>query len=286
MDSTANPPKLDRMKLGILIIAVLFVVMPFLFWRSTWFGMPLSDRDMQENFADTEHPRKAQHALTQVGERMTSRDPQMRAAARQWYPQVIALASHPRDELRLTAAWVMGQDNQAREFHEPLARLLADANPMVRHNAALALVRFGDASGRDDILGMLRPYQMLSPAAGALSPRLQPGDVINPGTLIARIKNGGGETEIRSQVSGRIDRWLAGEGTQVHAGDAIVSILPSADMVWEALRALALIGRPEDEIDVEFYTHVIPTMPVNIRVQAMETIRAIQRRQKAQDATK
>jgi len=268
----------NRPKLIILITAVLFVIMPFLFWRSTWFGLPLNDKEMEEAFADAEHPRKAQHALTQVAERINSPNPQARESARRWYPQVMALAGNARDELRTTAAWVMGQDNQAEEFREPLKRLLQDPNPMVRHNAALALVRFGDASGRDDILDMLRPCIVRAEAAGALAQRLQPVEVVNPGTLVGHIKAGEKEFEIRSIVSGRVRRWLFNDGASVVPGDRILEIGPSADMVWEALRALALIGRPEDEIDVEFYLHPVPGMPVRIENQARETIRAIQKR--------
>src|ERR1700685_2826341 len=43
------------------------------------------------------------------------------------------------DELRVTSAWVMGQDNQAPEFRAALVKQLADANPMVQRNAALSL---------------------------------------------------------------------------------------------------------------------------------------------------
>ena len=113
----ANPapqPVSDRWKIGIIVIAVLFVVMPFLFWRSTWFGQPLSDKEMAENFADAEHPRKAQHALTQVGERMTSPDPRVRESARLWYPQVIAATQHRKEEIRLTAAWLRAWQGQSR----------------------------------------------------------------------------------------------------------------------------------------------------------------------------
>ena len=59
----------------------------------------------------------------------------------------------------------------------------ADGSPMVRRNAALSLVRFGDATGRDEIRSLLVPYSMPSPYAGALSVRLRTGDAVNPGTI-------------------------------------------------------------------------------------------------------
>jgi hypothetical protein len=42
---------------------------------------------------------------------------------------------------------------------------LQDHNPMVRRNAALALVRFGDSTGRAEIRSMLRPETVAAPAA-------------------------------------------------------------------------------------------------------------------------
>ncbi len=280
-ESTPAPGGLSaRWKIGIIVIAVVFVVMPFLFWRATWFGLPLSDQQIDENLADTEHPRKAQHALTQISERILRGD----VSARRWYPQVIALGSSPSDELRITAAWVMGQDNSYAEFHSALLPMLSDANPMVRHNAALSLVRFGDASGRADIVAMLRPYAMPSPQAGTLAQRLKVDDAVNPGTLMARIKYKAPgnpdeqEFEVRSRVSGRIERWVVADGSSVAAGEEIVSIAPSQEMVWEALRALYLIGQPEDLPPIERYTRPIEGMPPQIASQASLTAQKIRER--------
>jgi len=46
----------------------------------------------------------------------------------------------------------MGYDNKSEEFHQALLKLLRDTEPLVRRNAALALIRFSDASGRADLL--------------------------------------------------------------------------------------------------------------------------------------
>ena len=64
-----------RWTFGILIVAFLFVLMPFLFWQSTWFGRPLTDEEIVKNLAHTEHPRKTQHALSQIADRIVARDP-------------------------------------------------------------------------------------------------------------------------------------------------------------------------------------------------------------------
>jgi len=175
-----------RWTYGVLILAFLFVLMPFLFWNATWFGRPLTDEQLGKALNNREHPREIQHALTQIEARMEARD----AKVRQWYPQLVKLANDPADEIRVTDAWAMGQDNSSQEFHTALVKMLGDANPMVERNAALSLVRFGDDSGHAQIVAMLRPYAMPSPVAGTLETRLKPGDVVNPGTMVARVEAG------------------------------------------------------------------------------------------------
>ena len=261
-----------------LIVALLFVLMPFLFWQSTWFGRPLSDAQIESNLADREHPRKAQHALSQIADRIASQNPALRASARRWYPQVVALSSSSVDEIRLTAAWVMGQDNTVAEFHQALLRLLGDPHPMVQRNAALSLVRFGDPAARPMILAMLEPYAVQAPRAGTLTERLKAGDVVNPGTLLGRIQSGEEKTEIRSQVPGTLDRWRVTSGATVAPGQPVVSITPTAEVVWEALRALYLTGQPEDLPAIERYARGAVGLPDRVRLQARNTADAIRAR--------
>lgn len=273
-----------RWKIGIIVIAVVFVLMPFLFWRSTWFGLPLTDKQIEENLADADNPRKAQHALTQISERILRGD----SSAKRWYPQVIALGSSKNDDLRITAAWVMGQDNNSSKFREALLRMLSDADPMVRHNAALSLVRFGDASGHADIVAMLRPYAMPAPHGGTLAQRLKMDDAVNPGTLVARIKyklpgnSEEQELEVRSKVPGRIERWIVQDGAAVAAGEEIVLIAPSHEMIWEALRALYLVGQPEDLPDIERFSRPQEGTPAQIATQANLTAQKIRERNRTQ----
>ena len=218
--------------------------------------------------------------MTQISERIARGD----ASAKRWYPQVVALGASPNDELRITAAWVMGQDNSHAAFHEALLRLLADTNPVARHNAALSLVRFGDASGRADIVSMLRPYAIPSSQAGTLAQRLKPGDAVNPGTLVARIKYKAAgnpdeqEMEVRSKVPGRIEKWIVQDGSTVATGEKLVLIAPSNDMIWEALRALFLVGKPEDLPEVERFTRAVEGMPPQIATQANLTAQSIRER--------
>src|SRR5579863_8180162 len=154
----AKPGMKKRWLYLILGVMLMFVLMPYLIWQATWFGKPLDDKQMAAAFADREHPRNAQHALSQVADRMESPDPAVRATAKPWYPQAIAAATSSESALRSTAAWIMGKDPSVSEFHDTLQKLLQDSDPMVQRNAALSLVRFGDTSGHDMIVSMLKPW--------------------------------------------------------------------------------------------------------------------------------
>src|SRR5256712_894349 len=146
-----------RAKLLVLLVTVLTVLIPFLFWQGTWFGRALTDPEIEKYLGKDAKPRKTQHALVQISERIAKGETD---AVRKWYPIVEGLASHPVPEVRVTVAWLMGQDNQSEAFHSALSALVRDLNPLVRRNAALSLVRFGDSSGKAEILMMLRPYRV------------------------------------------------------------------------------------------------------------------------------
>ena len=120
----------------ILALAVIFVVATFLAWYFTWFGRELSDADISKYLNDEKSPRHVQHALAQIQQRIERGDPN----AKNWYPQLITLSGNSETEFRLTVAWVMGFDNKSPEFHEALKKLVQDHEPLVRRNAALALV--------------------------------------------------------------------------------------------------------------------------------------------------
>src|SRR6267154_863631 len=272
------PPKAAMAKkwlIAILVVTFAFVLMPFLLWYMTTFSRPLTDVELGTYFTDSVHPRRPQHALSQVADRIMSPNAAIRESAKPWYPQVVKSAVQGSDELRVTAAWVMGQDNQSPEFHMALVKQLTDANPMVRRNAALSLVRFADPSGQDVISGMLAPYSMAAPRSGTLATRLKPGDVINPGTLVAHVAVSGENVEMRSDVPGTIAQWIVPDGAQVQAGQLILVVDPSPEMVWESLRALYLIGQKADAPAVARYARGIEGMPPQIQQQATLTAKEI-----------
>jgi len=249
--------------------ALLLVLFPFLFWYWTWFGRKLSDAQIDEYFADASKPRHAQHALVQVGERLFRGQNVSR-----WYPAVIRQASSPNRELRQTAAWIMGQDRNYAPFHEALLRLLHDPEPMVRRNAAPALAAFGDPAARPELIAMLQPFTITAPVGGALRFRLKLGDFVNPGTLVAHI----GETEVRAAVPGEVLALDRQEGAVVRAGDPLVELSPDKNHVWEALRALYLVGSAADLEAVERFTRPMAGMPEVVARQAALTREAIQAR--------
>lgn len=248
----------------------------FLFWYQTWFGRPLSDQEMTDWLTDTSAPHKTQHAMTQLAARMSRRDP----AVKRWYPQLIALAETREPGLRLMAAWAMGQDDQSQEFHEELRKLLQDTVPMVRWNAALALVRFHDAAGEQQLRTMLRPLSVLASQGGSVVFRVKEGEEVNNGSLLAEVQGLAGVAQVRSPLAGRVERLGVADGTKVNSGETIACLAPGAEQVWESLRALYLVGREEDLDDVERFARGVPGMPEGVRRQAALTAQAIRLRAK------
>jgi len=285
-DSAPAAPKpgmAQKWLIAILVLTFAFVLMPFLLWYMTTFTRPLSDADLRTYFSDTLHPRRAQHALSQIADRIMSPNPGIRESAKIWYPEVIRFSEKGSDELRVTCAWVMGQDNQSPDFHAALLRQLADVNPMVQRNAALSLVRFADPAGHTLIAGMLAPYTVKAQRTGLLSIRLKPGDTINPGTLLAHIQVDQDKTEVRSEVPGTIRAWLAQENAQIKTGDPLLQVDPSAEMIWESLRALYLIGGKDDLPSVNSYVRGAEALPPQIQQQAALTAKAIAGRGEAKE---
>ncbi|MBI3933741.1 MAG: HEAT repeat domain-containing protein [Acidobacteria bacterium] len=265
-----------RATLIMTVVAALTVLVPFLFWKQTWFGEPLSDEELGQYLADLERPRHIQQALVQIQQRMERGD----TSAERWYPQMAALKDSPVVELRVTLAWVLGADNHSGLFHETLLEMLRDKDLLVRRNAALSLVRFGDASGRGEILKLLAPYTVRATEPGLLRYRLDEGTLVDGGTVFARLeKPDGSLAEIRSPLPGRLLHRVAPEGVTVTAGEDVATLAPGEDHVWEALRALLLIGREEDLPTVEAFAHASEAdHPARIREQAALTADEIRKR--------
>ncbi len=272
----SRPRLSTRNRLLFFLTAWLVVLMPFMFWWSTWFGRALTTKQMGEYLNDNSHPRHIQHAVVQLGQRMSRHDP----SAARWYPDLVRLASHPREEVRSTDAWVMGQDTAGPGFHDALLKMLEDTSMIVRGNAALSLVSFGDSSGRPQIISLLQPVAITAPTAARVMDTAGVGTAIHQGGLIAKLQDGDGQQtrELRSPITGRVRTLSTATGASVVPGTAIATVEPGEEQVWEALRALYLIGQLEDLPAIRPYQRELPEVPERLRQQALETERAIQER--------
>jgi hypothetical protein len=274
--SSAALPKPRRVtsrtqKILFFLTGWLIVLMPFLFWWNTWFGRHLADQQLTEFLHDDRKPRHIQHALVQMGDRMSRGD----ATAKPWYPDLLRLAGHPVEEVRNTDAWVMGQDPSGAGFHETLLKMLGDSSPMVRGNAALSLVRFGDATGRPQIVALLQAAEIIAPESGRIVDADRPGTTIHQGGLIAKLQGSSQKiAEIRSPIPGRI-RIVAQTGAKVASGAEVALVDPSTEQVWEALRALYLVGQMEDLAVIQPFERDVPDVSNDVRQQAAETEKAI-----------
>ena len=258
----------------ILFIAILFVTATFLAWYFSWFGRGLSDADISEYLADEQKPRHVQHALLQIQQRIERGD----ANVKQWYPQLIALSGNQETEYRLTIAWLMGFDNHSPEFHDALLQLLKDQESIVRRNAALALIRFNDHSGREELLAVLKPYAVKAPAGGVIASSLQEEATVARRALLARIQQADGKViEVRSPLPGRINKILKPNGSQVAQEDEVLNLISDEDSIWEALRGLALIGKKDDLQLVQSYV-TSADASTRLKEQATQTAKAIQNR--------
>lgn len=258
----------------ILIVAVLFVAATCLAWYFSWFGRGLSDADISKYLADEKNPRHVQHALLQIQQRMERGDP----SAKNWYPQLVTLSGNPETEFRLTVAWLMGFDNKAPEFHGALLKLLKDPEPIVRRNAALALVRFDDSSGREELVSVLRPYVLTAPADGVVESSMHEGSTVARRTLLARIQEPDGKVvELRSPLPGRIEKIAKPNGSKVKRDEDLLTINSDEQSVWEALRGLALVGTKEDLSVIQSYANS-NEVSKRVKEQADLTAKAIAQR--------
>ena len=176
-------------------------------------------------------------------------------------------------------AWLMGADSTSEDFHNALKKLLLDAEPIVRRNAALALVRFNDASGRQELLAMLQPFTVNASADGTLQSSLSSGAQISRGTLLGRIQKSDGEVAtVRAPVAGAVDSLLVANGSALAKGDAVLTLKSDEQSVWEALRGLAVVGQEQDLAIIERYANGTDTTSERMKQQATLTANAIKSR--------
>lgn len=263
---------------AMLVVALLFVVTAFASWYGSWFGRGLSDEKLHEYLSPSARPRDTQHALEQIVKRIAEKDP----SARQFYPSVIAAAQSSIPQVRQAAAWAMGEDNTYKDFHTVLLALLEDTDPTVRHNAALQLIRFGDQTGRAELVRMLQSVTLRAEVSGTVEFLLkEEGLPVGSNSPVARIKQDDGKVvELRAVEAARTESLLVRDGSQVEAGTEVITLSPSTDQIWEALRGLFFIGQTDDLDYIRRYTRPAPGVPDHVQRQALSTIEAIRARGK------
>ena len=261
---------------AIVVVVALFVILPFLSWYGSWFGRQLSPSQMDAYLHDQAKPRNIQHALSQIASRIVEGD----ETVKQWYTSVISVSQHPSAEVRLMAAWVMGQDNKYAEFHSALLPMLSDSHPGVRHNAALALVRFNDAAARPELVAMLKPDTLRAAGDGQVELIVKDeGTPVAANAPLARIKQSDGKTlEMRSPEAARIQTITVSDGATVNEGSELLILSPDTEQVWNALVALYIIGTPDDMPYIQRYTGQVSGMPDRVYKQASATLEAIRER--------
>ncbi len=269
-DAPAAPRR--RTPWPLAVVAVLFVVVPFLTWYWTWFGRSLSDEEIEKYLVEGK-PRHAQHALSQVAEGYEKGE----SNAARWNARVAALAANASPDVRMTAAWAMGVEHRSEEFRAALLKLVEDPEPIVRRNAALALLRFGDPRGRPELLAMLRPYTVNAPSEGTAVTALTAGSNVKRDSLLVRYTTKTDAVEeIRSPLPGTIEKALVKDGDNWHVGAELFVIAPDSEQARDALIGLAYFGAAEDVPEVERFAAAAKAD--ELKRQAALTAEAIKRR--------
>ncbi|HEX8422917.1 MAG TPA: HEAT repeat domain-containing protein, partial [Pyrinomonadaceae bacterium] len=183
--ASVAPAARRRSPWPLAVVAALFIILPFLSWYGTTFWRELNDEEIEKYLGDTGKPRHVQHALEQIDKRIVAGD----EGVKKWYPRVVGVAGNSLPDLRMTAAWVMGDDNKAEAFHSALKNLLADEEPAVRRMAALSLSRFNDGSGRAELVSMLRPFSVKARQAGTLLTVLPVNSSVTREAMLARVRD-------------------------------------------------------------------------------------------------
>ncbi len=126
---------------------------------------------------------------------------------------------------------------------------------------------------------LLQPVQITAPISGHVVDSDRPGTPIHEGGLVAKLATppSSQAVEVRSPIPGRI-RSVPQTGANVVAGSEIAVIDPGTEQVWEALRALYLIGQVDDLPAIRPYERDVPDVSNDVRTQAVETEKAILKR--------
>jgi pyruvate/2-oxoglutarate dehydrogenase complex dihydrolipoamide acyltransferase (E2) component len=127
---------------------------------------------------------------------------------------------------------------------------------------------------------MLRPLSVKLPQAGTLLTVLPVKSSVTREAMLARVRDEKGAVqEVRAPVAGKIERVSVTDGASVALGAELLVLAPDGKNVWEALRALYLVGESDDLPEIERYARGdVAGMSDEIKKQAAQTAEAIKSR--------
>ena len=269
----AVPPRSSKSTLLLLALTIFAV---FFSWRSCWYGAPLTDAEIESYLKGEKGVQEMQRALNKVDERFAAGD----AEAKRFLPLVAGLATHENAAIRKSAAWVLGDAKGARDVALPVLKtMLADADILVRGQAALALANHGDDSGRAAIRALLEDYRLEAPAAGKLAQSLKAGEPVRSGVRLLRIEPDiGAPVDVLSPLEGVVKRCEKPLGARLQKGDVVLVITPGETQTTNALVGLFIVGKKEDAAAVSRVLESNLGLPESVRRRAEETKRVLETR--------
>ena len=127
-------------------------------------------------------------------------------------------------------------------------------------------------AGRPQIVALLQPATITAPDGGHVIDVDKAGHLDSPGRAIAKIKDG--QRHHRSALADQRPHSHAFRSRRERAsrqGAEIATIDPGDEQVWEALRALYLVGQADDLPAIRAYERDLPEMSDRVRQQAVLT---------------
>src|ERR1039458_10217992 len=113
---------------------------------------------------------------------------------------------------------------------------------------------------------LLQPVVITSAYAGRVTDTAGIGTAIHQGGLIAKLQSSDGQVhELRSPITGRVRLVSTPTGASSSSAAAIATVDPGEEQVWEALRALYLIGQLDDLPAIRPYEKQLPENPERLR---------------------
>lgn len=243
-----KPGSIFQGKLPSLLLLVAMLIVPLLFVKQVWFGSHLSDEGIILRLTSPKNSRDVQHACEQISQRMRTSPED----AEIFYSLLVKQSENEDANIRSAIAWCMGEDNtRPPELHAALSRLLTDKTPYVRYNAAFALVRYNDSIARPVLREMLQPYIVHahwddSSDEAEVIDTVHSGLAVNGQMRIALVRTQNNSIPLLTELAGQVTEVHIHPGDRVHKGDPVCDITPTAHQVWETLRALSIIGEPDD----------------------------------------